>query len=101
MAKTPFREEGIVHAFHLYIIQVPADKRKGLYDHLRANKVYSQVLYIPAHTMPYYRQFGWKQGDMPVAEDYYTKCLALPMFPTLTDEEQEWIIEKVLDFTKQ
>ena len=100
IVKTPFRAEGLVHAFHLYIIQVPADKRKGLYDHLRANKVYSQVLYIPAHLMPYYRQFGWKVGDMPVAEDYYSKCLALPMFPTLTDEEQNWIIEKVKEFMK-
>ncbi len=98
IVKTPFRAKGLVHAFHLYIIQVPADKRKGLYDYLRANNVYSQVLYIPAHTMPYYRQFGWKDGDMPVAEDYYSKCLALPMFPTLTDEEQDWVIEKVKEF---
>lgn len=98
IVKTPFRQKGIVHAFHLYVIQVPADTRKGLYDYLRANNIYSQVLYIPVHTMPYYRQFGWKVGDMPVAEDYYNKCLALPMFPTLTDEEQNWIIEKVKGF---
>lgn len=98
IVKTPYRQAGIVHAFHLYIIQVPADKRKGLYDYLRANNVYSQVLYIPAHTMPYYRQFGWKVGDMPVAEEYYTKCLALPMFPTLTEEEQNWIISKVIEY---
>ena len=93
--KTPYRQANIVHAFHLYMIQVDAHKRKALYDYLRANKVYSQVLYIPAHTMPYYKQFGWKQGDMPVAESYYMRCLALPMFPTLTEEEQEWVIECV------
>ncbi len=98
IVKTPFRAEDLVHAFHLYVIQVPADKRKGLYDFLRANNVYSQVLYIPAHLMPYYRQFGWKVGDMPVAEDYYSKCLALPMFPTLTNEEQDWIITKVKEY---
>lgn len=96
--KTPFRAEGLVHAFHLYIIQVDPAKRKGLYDSLRANNVFSQVLYIPAHTMPYYKSLGWKEGDMPVAEDYYTKCLALPMFPTLTIEEQDWIIAKVKEF---
>lgn len=93
---TPFRAENITHAFHLYIIQV--DKRKELYDFLRQNNVFSQVLYIPAHTMPYYKQFGWKQGDMPVAEEYYSKCLALPMFPSLTEEEQDWVIEKVKEF---
>ena len=94
--RTPFRAENITHAFHLYIIQV--DNRKELYDFLRQNNIFSQVLYIPAHTMPYYKQLGWKQGDMPVAEEYYSKCLALPMFPSLTDEEQDWVIEKVIEF---
>ena len=94
--RTPFRAENITHAFHLYIIQV--ENRKELYDFLRQNNIFSQVLYIPAHMMPYYKQLGWKQGDMPVAEEYYSKCLALPMFPSLTDEEQDWIIEKVLEF---
>ena len=94
--RTPYRAEGITHAFHLYIIQV--DLRKELYDFLRANNIFAQVLYIPAHTMPYYRRLGWKSGDMPVAEEYYKHCLALPMFPSLTDEEQEWVIAKVLEF---
>lgn len=96
--RTPFRADDILHAFHLYVIQVDPSKRKGLYDFLRLNNIYSQVLYIPAHTMPYYRKLGWKQGDMPVAEDYYAKCLALPMFPTLTEEEQNWVIEKVKEY---
>lgn len=96
--KTPFRADSITHAFHLYIIQVPAEERKGLYDFLRANKIFSQVLYIPAHTMPYYRQFGWKEGDMPVAEEYYKHCLALPMFPSLTEDEQDWVIAKVKEY---
>ena len=94
--RTPFRASNILHAFHLYIIQV--ENRKGLYEYLRENKIYSQVLYIPAHTMPYYKSLGWKEGDCPGAEDYYSKCLALPMFPSLTDEEQNWVIEKVFEF---
>lgn len=96
--RTPFRASEIKHAFHLYIIQV--EKRKEMYDYLRENNIFAQVLYIPAHTMPYYKQFGWKKGDMPVAEDYYTKCLALPMYPTLTEEQQDWVIEKVLEFIR-
>lgn len=96
--KTPFRNKNIRHAFHLYVIQVDADKRKGLYDFLRENNIFSQVLYIPAHTMPYYKSLGWKEGDFPVAEDYYSKCLALPMFPSLTEEEQEYVIEKICCF---
>ena len=97
--RTPFRAKNVLHAFHLYIIQV--DNRKELYDYLRANNIFSQVLYIPAHTMPYYKQYGWKLGDMPIAEEYYSKCLALPMFPTLTDEEQSWVIGKVVEFIRK
>lgn len=84
------------NAFHLYIIQV--DDRKGLYEFLRAHQIYAQVHYTPVHLMPYYRQFGWKEGDLPVAEAYYEKCLSLPMYPTLTNEEQTFVIEKILEF---
>lgn len=96
---TPKVENNVSHAYHLYIIQV--EDRKGLYDYLRTQNIFAQVLYIPAHTMPYYRQFGWKVGDCPVAENYYAHCLALPMFPTLTDEEQEYVIDKVLEFVNK
>lgn len=88
--------DNVSHAYHLYVIQV--ENRKELYDYLRTQNIFTQVLYIPAHTMPYYHQFGWKDGDCPVAENYYARCLALPMFPTLTNEEQEYVIEKVLMF---
>ncbi len=97
--KTPVVASNVSHAYHLYIIQL--EQRKGLYDFLRENKIFAQVLYVPAHTMPYYRKFGWKKGDMPVAEDYYEHCLALPMFPSLTNEEQEYVIQKVLEFVNK
>jgi dTDP-4-amino-4,6-dideoxygalactose transaminase len=48
--------------------------------------------------MPYYKKFGWKIGDMPNAEKYYEHCISLPMYPTLTDEEQDLVINKVKDF---
>lgn len=95
---TPFRESGITHAFHLYIIEVHPNKRKGLYDYLREHNIFAQVLYIPAHTMPYYKSLGHKEGECPIAEDYYTRCLALPMYPSLTDEEQTYIIDTIFDF---
>ena len=84
------------HAYHLYIIEV--ENRLGLYNYLRNNEIYAQVHYIPCHLMPYYRQFGWKQGDIPFAEKYYTGCISLPMYPTLTAEEQEFVIEKIEEF---
>lgn len=94
--KTPKRASDIFHAFHLYIIQI--EDRKGLYDFLHEQGVYAQVHYVPLHLMPYYQALGNKPGDLPVVEDYYEHCLSLPMFPTLTDEEQDYVIAKVKEF---
>lgn len=91
-------QSGIVegHAYHLYVIEI--EDRTGLINYLRKQNIFAQVHYIPAHLMPYYRDFGWKDGDMPLAEKYYNHCLSLPMFPTLTCEEQQFVIDKVLEF---
>ncbi len=94
--KTPQVEEVFYHAYHLYVVQV--EDRKGLYECLKEHNIFSQVLYAPVHLQPYYKQFGWKEGDLPVVEEYYKHCLALPMFPTLSEEEQDWVIEKVKTF---
>ena len=94
----PYHQEGITHAFHLYVIEVHPMRRKALYDYLREHQIYSQVLYIPAHMMPYYKSLGHKEGECPVAEDYYKRCLALPMYPSLTDEEQRYVIDTIWDF---
>lgn len=97
--RTPFVASGVYHAYHLYIIQV--EDRLGLYNYLRENKVYAQVHYVPLHLMPYYRQFGYKEGDFPVVEEYYKHCLSLPMFPALTEDEQDYVIEKVIEFVSK
>jgi dTDP-4-amino-4,6-dideoxygalactose transaminase len=84
------------HAYHLYIIEV--ENRLGLYSFLRENKIYAQIHYIPCHLMPYYRSFGWKEGDLPYSEEYYKACISLPMFPTLKNNEVNYIIDKIIDF---
>jgi len=84
------------HAYHLYIVEIL--DRKGLYEYLRNNNIFAQVHYIPVHLMPYYRQYGWKDGDMPVSEKYYTQCLSLPMYPTLSETEQMFVIKTIADF---
>lgn len=81
------------HAYHLYIIEV--NDRVGLYNFLRSKNVFAQIHYIPCHLMPYYKNLGWKEGDMPNAENYYTQCISLPMYPTLTKEEQQYVIDLV------
>jgi UDP-4-amino-4,6-dideoxy-N-acetyl-beta-L-altrosamine transaminase len=94
--KTPFVAGNVYHAYHLYIIQV--EKRKELYDYLRQHNIFTQVHYIPVHLQPYYKQLGWKKGDFPVAEAYYEEALSLPMFPALTEEQQDFVIEKIVEF---
>lgn len=84
------------HAYHLYIIQV--QNRLDLYNYLHKNKILAQIHYIPVHLMPYYKQFGWKMGDLPHAENYYKTCISLPMYPSLSEDEQIYVIQKVLDF---
>lgn len=93
---TPYTSDKVYHAYHLYIIQV--ENRKELYDYLRQNQIFAQVLYYPLNLMPYYKRFSNKEGDLPVVENYYKHCIALPMFPTLTEEQQNYIIENVRTF---
>jgi UDP-4-amino-4,6-dideoxy-N-acetyl-beta-L-altrosamine transaminase len=88
--------KGSYNAHHLFVIEV--EKRKELYDYLRAFKIYTQVHYIPVHTLPYYQEVGYDEADLSNSEKYYSRCLSLPMYPSLTNEEQEFVIEKLLSF---
>ena len=84
------------HAYHLYVIQV--EKRRELYDFLKTRQIFAQVHYIPVHRMPYYEALGWREGDFPHAEAYYQHCLSIPLFPTLTDEEQDYVVACIAEF---
>lgn len=94
-------QSGVVegHAYHLYILEV--EDRLGLYNYLRTKKIFAQIHYIPCHLMPYYREFGWKEGDRPKAEKYYEHCISLPMYPTLTAEDQQYVIDSVDDYFRK
>lgn len=91
-------QSGVVdgHAYHLYVIE--ADDRLGLYNFLRTKNIFAQVHYIPAHMMPYYKSLGSKEGDFPKAELYYSRCLSLPMYPALTEEQQQYVIDSIFEF---
>jgi UDP-4-amino-4,6-dideoxy-N-acetyl-beta-L-altrosamine transaminase len=92
------RQSSVVegHAYHLYVIEVK--DRIGLYNYLREHKIFAQIHYIPCHLMPYYRVFGWKEGDLINAESYYQGCLSLPMFPSLSEIEQQFVISKIIEY---
>lgn len=87
-------QSGVVqgHAYHLYVLEV--EQRKELHKYLRQNNIYAQIHYVPVHLMPYYRYQGWKEGDLKYAENYYGSCISVPMFPTITEREFNYVLEK-------
>lgn len=82
-------------ALHLYPIQLrQPEKRRAVFDHLRAHGIGANVHYIPVHTQPYYRQhFGFQNGDFPHAEAYYAAAISLPLYFSLSEAEQDTVVE--------
>jgi len=93
--QTPYRNPLNTSALHLYVIQVEPSKHKRIFHKLRDNKIGVNLHYIPVHTQPYYQKLGFSWGDFPNSEDYYKKAISLPIFPTLTENEQSYVIETV------
>jgi UDP-4-amino-4,6-dideoxy-N-acetyl-beta-L-altrosamine transaminase len=91
--------EGTLNAHHLFIIEV--EDRKGLYDYLRTHQIFAQIHYIPIHTLPYYNEIGYNGADLSNSENYYSKCISLPMYPSLSDEEQDFVLAKVIKFVSK
>ena len=81
------------HAYHLYVVRVPATKRAQLFQDLRTRGIGVNVHYVPVHLHPFYQnKFGTRRGLCPVAETAYDQVLSIPMFPKMTDENVETVI---------
>ena len=87
------------NAYHLFIVEL--DRRKELYDFLKTKSIFAQIHYIPVHLLPYYKDIGYDEAKLENAEIYYNKCISLPMYPSLTNDEQNFIIEKTLEFINE
>jgi dTDP-4-amino-4,6-dideoxygalactose transaminase len=88
----PYQRGDGISAWHLYVIHVSGDRRK-VFDDLRARGVGTNVHYIPVHLQPYYRALGFKRGDFPNAEAYYDGAITLPLFPRMTDADQDRVVD--------
>lgn len=92
----PFQFEDSYSALHLYPIQVELDKvnkkHVQIFQELRDNDIGVNLHYIPVHTQPYYQKMGFKQGDYPNAEQYYSCAISIPLYHGLTFEEQDQVI---------
>ena len=95
---TPYQHPDGVSAYHLYpIVLHDKNLRLKVFNALRAENIGVNVHYIPVHTQPYYQVLGHKEGDYPVAESYYARAISLPLYASLTDKEQDFVIQILKD----
>lgn len=100
---------GVKSAWHLFVIRIEKDlnnqnRRRQLFKFLRKNEIGVNVHYIPVHTQPYYCELGKKMGytksSFPEALKYYDEAISLPIFPLLSDKDQEKVVDLIKDFFK-
>ncbi len=85
-----------MHAYHLLTILVDPAKRDAVMNGLQERGVGVSINFVPVHQMTYYRErFGFREGMFPVAEEIGVRTISLPLYPKLTDEEVEYVIEAV------
>lgn len=97
--KTPWQHPDTESSFHLYVIRININKinksHKEVFCSLRNAGVEVNLHYIPIHTQPYYEQLGLSKTNLPNAEQYYQEAISLPIYPDLTKEQQEYVVENL------
>lgn len=94
---TPYTHPNATHAYHLYVIK--CKNRDELQKFLNDNGIGTLIHYpVPPHLQEAYKFLNYKKGDFPLAEEIASNCLSLPMFPGLTDENIEFICNKIKEF---
>lgn len=92
----PRQREGCNNSYHLYVIQVFNLDRRRVFEQLRTEGLGVNVHYIPIYMFPYYRQHGYETTRCENAEELYHHMISIPMYPGLTEEQQEYVIDKVI-----
>ena len=97
--ETPWQHMDSYSSFHLYPIRIKQDKcgttQRDVYTALQAAAINVNLHYIPVYRQPYYEAMGFKMGYCPESEQYHKEVLSIPMYPTLTDTEQDKVIRKL------
>jgi perosamine synthetase len=102
----PQTEDHTSHSWHLFILRLVTEDlnigRNAFVEQLKQLGIGTSVHFIPLHLHPFYRQrYGYAPGDMPQAEDAYSRCLSLPIFPDMTEADVERVIASVVAITEQ
>lgn len=98
---TPKTLIGCESSWHLYVLQIITKDRKEVFDKLRECNIGVNVHYIPVYTQPYYRNNGYKNVECKNSEEIYHNMISLPIYYSLTDEEQDYVINSVIDIMGQ
>jgi UDP-4-amino-4,6-dideoxy-N-acetyl-beta-L-altrosamine transaminase len=97
--ETPWQHMDSYSSYHLYPIRIKQDKsvktQRDVYNALQAAAINVNLHYIPVYRQPYYEAMGFKMGYCPESEQYHKEVLSIPMYPTLTDTEQDKVIRKL------
>ena len=95
--RTPWQHPDTYSAWHLYVIRLQlvetGPTRRQVFEYLREKGIGVNVHYIPVHTQPYYRRMGFDWGIFPAAEKYYQEAITLPLFPAMTEKDQDRVVD--------
>jgi UDP-4-amino-4,6-dideoxy-N-acetyl-beta-L-altrosamine transaminase len=90
---TPWQHPEGDSAWHLYIVRVDAARHRAVFDALRSADIGANLHYIPVYRQPYYRRLGTPSGACPESERYYAEAISLPLYATLSDAQQDQVVE--------
>lgn len=91
----PGRQAQTRSSFHLYIIRLQDShvaRKREIFEALRADGIGVNLHYIPVHLQPYYTALGFSRGDFPKAEDYYARAISIPLYPGLSEADQDQVV---------
>lgn len=97
----PVVRDGVEPGWHLFVVKVvEASRRRAFFERLRELGLLVQVHYLPVYLHPYYAELGYRRGLCPIAEDYYARCVSLPIYPKMSDADVDSAIERVRQATR-
>ena len=101
---TPWQHPESYSGLHLYVIRLQLDKldknHRQVFEGLREQRIGVNLHYIPVHTQPYFQKMGFRQGDFPKAEQYYSEAISLPIYQGLAYEQQDKVVEALDNIVK-
>jgi UDP-4-amino-4,6-dideoxy-N-acetyl-beta-L-altrosamine transaminase len=102
---TPWQDPNVYSSYHLYPVRISEDMtnktQKEVYDKLWNAGIAINLHYIPVHRQPYYENLGFKKGDFPESEKFHCETISLPMFPTLSKRQQDFVISALISVIKK